>query len=189
EVVYNDECFFRVYDGLAGTELAKFASESRTRIEYPIVADADNDGNAEIIFGTSNESGFCNNADRMASEYNNGIEMWGDANDLWVSARRIWNQHAYHVTNVTEGGSIPRFEPESWKPYNGRLYNTYRSNPRSFGVAPNLVVQAIQITSPGATCGQLNDEIEITVQISNIGDLRVGPGVTVAFYGDWGGGT
>ncbi|MCA9642932.1 MAG: hypothetical protein H6718_04630 [Polyangiaceae bacterium] len=189
EVVYNDECYFRVYDGLNGSELAKFASESRTRIEYPIVADADNDGNAEIIFGTSNESGFCNGADRMASEYNNGLEMWGDSNDLWVSARRIWNQHAYHVTNVTEGGSIPRFEPESWKPYNGRLYNTYRSNPRSFGVAPNLVVQAIQITSPGAACGQLNDQIEITVQISNIGDLRVGPGVTVAFYGDWGGGT
>lgn len=188
EVVYNDECFFRVYDGLAGAELFKFASESRTRIEYPIVADADNDGNAEIIFAASNESGFCNNADRRASEYNNGIEMWGDAQDLWVSARRIWNEHAYHVTNVTEGGMIPRIEPESWKPYNGRVYNTYRSNPRSFGVAPNLTVQAIQINSPSATCGQLTDEIDITVQISNIGDLRVGPGVTVGFYGDWGGG-
>src|SRR5690606_31081094 len=115
-------------------------------------------------------------------------EMWGDAQDLWVSARRIWNQHAYHVTNVTEGGMIPRIEPESWKPYNGRIYNTYRSNPRSFGVAPNLTVQAIQISPPSATCGQRPDEIDITVQISNSGDLRVGPGVTVGFYGDWGGG-
>ena len=42
------------------------------------------------------------------------------------------------MTNVTEGGSIPLHEPESWKPYNGRIYNTYRSQPRNYGVAPDL---------------------------------------------------
>ena len=183
EVVYNDECRFRVYDGLNGDVYFNEPSESRTRIEYPIVADVDNDGNAEIVFSTTTESGFC--SENLDDKYNAGIEVWGDASDLWVSARRIWNQHAYHVTNVTESGAIPVYEPESWNEYNGRVYNTYRSNPRSFGVAPDLTVEAIQVSSPDAVCGTLSDQIDITARISNIGDLRVGPGVIIGFYGDW----
>ena len=54
EVIYNDECWFRIYDGLSGVTLFKEPSESRTRIEYPVVADVDN-GNAEIVFSTSTE--------------------------------------------------------------------------------------------------------------------------------------
>ncbi|MEZ4224239.1 MAG: CARDB domain-containing protein [Polyangiaceae bacterium] len=183
EVIYNDECNFRVYDGLNGSVYFQQPSESRTRIEYPVVADVDNDGNAEIVFATTTESGFC--SENKDSQYNAGIEVWGDKSDLWVSARRMWNQHAYHVTNITESGRIPQFEPESWLPYNGRLYNTYRSNPRSFGVAPDLTVQAIQVSSPDATCGQLSNKLNITVQIANIGDLRVGPGIVVSFHGTW----
>lgn len=183
EVIYNDECNFRVYDGLNGDVYFSEPSESRTRIEYPIVVDVDNDGNAEIVFTTTTESGFC--SENLDAQYNAGVEVWGDASDLWVSARRIWNQHAYHVTNVTEGGSIPMYEPESWNPYNGRIYNTYRSNPRSYGVAPDLTVEAIQVSSPDAVCGQLSDKLDITARIANIGDLRVGPGVVVGFYGDW----
>ena len=152
------------------------------------MADVDNDGNAEIVFATSTESTFCDgDNDNAAIEalYNDGIEVWGDKNDLWVSARRVWNQHAYHVTNVTEGGSIPVYEPESWKPLNGRLYNTYRSNPRSFGVAPDLTIQGIQVSSPDATCGELSSKLDITVQVANIGDLRIGPGVVITYRGEW----
>ncbi len=181
EVVYNDECYFRVYDGRNGDVLFKEASPSRTRIEYPIVADVDNDGNAEIVFGASNESGFCS----VGNDYNNGLEVWGDANDMWVSARRIWNQHAYHVTNVLEGGGIPETEPESWLEYGGRRYNTYRSNPRSFGVAPDLTITGIQVSSPDAACGELSKLLDITVRVENGGDLRVGPGVVIRYSGFW----
>jgi hypothetical protein len=183
EVIYNDECRFRLYDGLNGDVHMSEPSESRTRIEYPVVADVDNDGNAEIVFATTNESGFC--SQNLDSFYNNGIEVWGDQNDYWVSARRIWSQHGYHVTNITEDGMPPLFEPESWGDYNGRSYNVYRSNPRTQGIAPDLSVMAVQIASPNATCGQLSDEIEISVQIQNLGDLRVGPGVVVGFHGHW----
>ncbi|HEX2676345.1 MAG TPA: VCBS repeat-containing protein, partial [Polyangiales bacterium] len=189
EVIYNDECDFRVYDGLSGDVLFKEPSESRTRIEYPVVADVDNDGNAEIVFGTSNESGFCSqgmNDPALAAKYNNGIEVWGDKSDTWVSARRVWNEHAYHITNVTESGAIPGIEPESWKTYKGRVYDSYRSNPRSFGVAPDLVPTALQISTPGGGCAKLDTQMDITVQIENQGDLRIGPGVVVRFYGTWG---
>jgi hypothetical protein len=185
EVIYNDECYFRLYDGLTASVLFKEASESRTRIEYPVVADVDNDGNGEIVFATSNESGFCSEGGNF--NYNNGLEVWGDPSDSWVSARRIWSEHAYHVTNVSESAAVPTIEPESWRPWNGRLYNTYRSNPRSLGVAPDLVVSAVQFSSPGAACGMLTDELTITFQVDNQGDLRVGPGIVLGFEGLWNG--
>lgn len=202
EVVYNDECYFRVFDGATGGTYLQLPSLSRTIIENPVVADMDNDGNAEIAFVTNNETIQCNDADDPGNNNNlnswpdgvddvdrntlpNGLEVWGDPSDIWVAARRIWNQHAYHVTNVTEGGQIPLHEPESWKPLNGRLYNTYRSQPRNYGVAPDLTLTAIQITSPNVSCGELSDEIEISVLVKNQGDLRVGPGVQIAFTGIW----
>ena len=46
-----------------------------------------------------------------------------DVDDRWVQARRIWNQHTYHVTNVREDGTIPRCEPRSWE-----TLNAYRTN-------------------------------------------------------------
>lgn len=51
EVLYNDECFFHIYDGQTGAELLDpvIPSSSRTAAEYPLVADVDGDGNAEMI--------------------------------------------------------------------------------------------------------------------------------------------
>lgn len=184
EVVYNDECWFRIYDGTNANVLFKSNSPSRTRTENPVIADVDNDGNAEIVFCSNNDTSSCS----AGFNYPNGIAVWGDASDTWVSARRIWNEHAYHVTNVLESGGVPVKEPESWKPYNGRQYNTYRSNPRSYGVAPDLTVTGIQLSSPDAACGQLSKKLDITVEIRNDGDERVGPGVVIAFYGEWAGG-
>jgi hypothetical protein len=181
EVIYNDECFFRIYDGSTGGVLFKHPTPSRTRTENPVIADVDNDGNAEIVFCSNNDTGSCS----VGNDYPNGIGVWGDASDTWVPARRIWNQHAYHVTNVLESGGLPPLEPESWKTYGGRRYNTYRSNPRSFGVAPDLRVAGVQMSSPDAKCGELSKKLDITVEIRNDGDVRVGPGVALTFYGKW----
>jgi hypothetical protein len=51
EVLYNDECFLHIYDGTTGAELVDpiIPSSSRTAAEYPLVADVDGDGNAEVV--------------------------------------------------------------------------------------------------------------------------------------------
>jgi hypothetical protein len=195
EVIYNDECYFRVYDGTTGAVYLALPSLSRTIDENPVVADVDNDGNAEIVFTQNNETIQCDEAnldswpdgddDVPAVSLPNGLEVWGDPTDVWVSARRIWNQHSYHVTNVSEGGAIPLHEPESFRPLNGRLYNTFRSQPRSAGLAPDLALTTIQISSPDVSCGELSDELDISLEVRNLGDLRVGPGVVIAFSGRW----
>ena len=33
------------------------------------------------------------------------IQVIKDREDRWIQARRIWNQHTYHVTNVREDGT------------------------------------------------------------------------------------
>ena len=76
----------------------------------------DNDGNAEIGFPSNTDTSACSEG----PDYPHGIAVWGDASDSWVSARRVWNEHAYHVTNVTQSGHIPMKEPESYTADNVR---------------------------------------------------------------------
>ncbi|NVB84292.1 MAG: hypothetical protein HOV81_38300 [Kofleriaceae bacterium] len=58
EVVYGDECFTRVYDGVTGQVVYSRYRTSCTWYENPVIADVDADYNAEII-STSNDN--CSN--------------------------------------------------------------------------------------------------------------------------------
>ena len=88
---------------------------SRTTTEYPVVADVDNDGSAEIV--VVSDAGFDNNQTSPT------VQVIRDVEDRWIQARRIWNQHTYHVTNVREDGTIPQFEQPNWA-----TLNTFRTN-------------------------------------------------------------
>ena len=114
EAMYADELFLFVY-GDAGIVEMQVARSSRTLIEYPVVADVDNDGSAEIVVVSGDDWDGVQSAPT--------VQVIADAEDRWKQARRIWNQHTYHVTNVREDGTIPAFEPPSWL-----LLNTYRTN-------------------------------------------------------------
>ncbi|MEZ4435561.1 MAG: CARDB domain-containing protein [bacterium] len=184
EVVYNDECFFRIYDGRTGDVLVREPAHSRTRIENAVVADVDNDGNAEIAFTTNAETNTCSRGNAAST---NGLEVWGDAADRWISARRIWHQHAYHITEITEAGAVPLVEPQGWIEQNGRRYNTWRSQPRSDNIAPDLTVARVQFRSPDIACGALSGTLDLSATIASVGDLRSGPDVSVAFEGTWDG--
>lgn len=198
EVVYNDECWLRLYDG-SGAVRFRHPSLSRTRAEGPIIADVDGDGDAELVVAANDEAQFCSQSGAAVEpplmgiardHYNHGVEVWGDAGDRWVTARRTWNQHPYHITHVTEGGAIPLREPPSWSTYGGRSLNSYRSQPDSDGAAPDLVVDAVQIAATAGGCDVAGDAaggaVTLWALISNIGDLRVGGEITVGFEGTWG---
>ena len=90
EVLYNDECEFRVFDGVTGGVLFADISRSRTWTENPVVADVDNDGNAEVVtaLNTEQENRSCDDDPLGTILGPNGIRVWGDPNDTWVAARR-----------------------------------------------------------------------------------------------------
>ncbi|HWB79774.1 MAG TPA: VCBS repeat-containing protein [Nannocystaceae bacterium] len=116
EAMYADEWDLFVFDG-AGDVLLENGRASRTGTEYPVVADIDNDGSAEIVL-VSNEP-----IDGSGGPLPPPVQVIRDVEDRWIQARRIWNQHTYHVTNVREDGTIPAFEPPHWK-----QLNTFRTN-------------------------------------------------------------
>jgi RHS repeat-associated protein len=110
EVVYNDELKLRILDGKTGLVVFETPNTSCTAIENPVVVDVDNDGHAEIVVGRNNICGF--GTQQGLTEF--GIFVYGGRNNDWVRTRRIWNQHAYHITNVNEDGTIPQNEQPNW---------------------------------------------------------------------------
>lgn len=174
EVIYNDEQNFLVLDGPTGAELYRQPNPSRTRTEQPIVADVDNDGNAEIVFCANNEAAFAGDS-LSAAERIPGVEVWSSADDTWVGARIIWNQHTYHIDNVGIRGEIPRDEPASWA-----THDTYRLNLalEDALLAPDLVGETSSFDE--SRCGE--GILRVCAEIRNRGDVLVGPGLEVSFY-------
>ena len=166
EMVYADEQTFKIHDGSNGAILYQDTDHSsNTRIEMPIVVDVDNDGNAEAVVP----------APRNA---NRGIIVWGDDSDNWVRTRRIWNQHAYSVTNVTEDGQIPAQPETNWS--NDRL-NNFRQQIQPGGVFDASDLRVVDIRLGDAGCFVSGDS-GIQVVVANEGALGQVPGVPVDVY-------
>jgi hypothetical protein len=109
EVLYADETSIRFFSGLDGS--VKYQSnehQSYTILETPIVADVDNDDQVEIVLG------HCS--------WNRSVSVYGDADRSWPPGRKVWNQHAYYITNVDDVGQVP-----SPTTSNFSLYNSFRS--------------------------------------------------------------
>ena len=185
EVVYNDEYYLRIYDGVDGTVIFEEANGSGTLVEYPVVVDADNDGNAEILVGRNTIGSNCTAECEGPLA---GLRMLGDPNDNWVNTRGIWNQYAYHVTNIRDDSSVPSPEPNSWT-----ANNSYRSNYQGFGdrfAAPDLVIDSVGPIEygpdagnwPGTSVPYCPAWAQVDVTVCNQGDAPVLPGLVIKLY-------
>ncbi len=160
EVVYADETTFRIFRGSDGAILYEDSTHSsNTRVEMPIVVDVDNDGKSEVVIPEPNTNPGLG-----------GIEIWEDADNNWVRTRRIWNQHGYSVTNVTEDGQIPRVPTTNWT--RSRL-NNFRQNVQPGGLfdAPDFVVREISRLDCDET------QFVLAIVVGNDGSLSVPPGI------------
>lgn len=170
EVVYADEQYLRIYDGPTGTVLFETCNTTGTLWEYPLVADVDNDGHADIVAISNDYSSITCPLD---GSQQSGVRVFGDQEGKWVRTRRIWNQHAYHVTNVEEDGTIPMVEEANWTV--PRL-NNFRQNVQPEGEfsAPDLVATVSPDCNPMA--------YGVVATVRNIGRAAVPAGVPVTFY-------
>ncbi|MBK8940549.1 MAG: VCBS repeat-containing protein [Polyangiaceae bacterium] len=169
EVVYSDEYHLWMYDGVTGDNLIpSTCNTTGTLWEYPVVADVDNDGQADIVVA-SNAYGITCPDDASKQS---GIRVFGSANNSWVRTRRIWNQHTYHVTNVNEDGSVPVDEVDNW---NTPGLNNYRQNrqPGSEFAAPDAVVSIAPVCS---------GEYGLVATVRNLGSAALPAGLAVGFY-------
>jgi hypothetical protein len=172
EVVYNDECHLYVYDGSTGDELMSMWNSSRTGMENPIVVDADGDNNSEFVVVANSDQAERDGCPLPAQQ---GVKCFGDPSDRWVRTRRVWNQHAYHVTNIMADGSTPSPEARNWE-VDG--LNNFRQNVQGAGVfnAPDLVVDLEVDMSP------CPEGVVLVAVVRNMGSLGVASGIPVSFY-------
>ena len=173
EVIYNDECFLRVYDGRTGKKLMEVDNTSRTAMEYPLVVDVDGDNNSEIVVAANNDQIV---RDKCKAPGTAGVRVFGDSADLWVRSRPVWNQHAYSVTHVDDKGHIPAKMERNWdKPG----LNNFRQNVQGEGLflAPDL--KAVSLTAKTFGCPAV---LVLRAQISNVGSMGVAAGIPVSFY-------
>lgn len=108
-----------------------------------------------------------------------GLRVIGDRLGRWVDTRRIWNQHAYAVTNVLDDGRVPR--TSAWmRNWTVPSLNNFRQNApgagAGVGIMPDLTVKqaTLACTAPGAG--------DLDIEVCNRGTEPVADGVAVAVY-------
>lgn len=102
EIVYRDETYLRILEGATGITIDSFQLLSNTWNEYPVIADIDNDGQAEIIMSGSS-------VDIKETR----LYCFESASTPWAPARSVWNQYAYNPTQVNDDLTIPRYQQNS----------------------------------------------------------------------------
>ena len=103
-----------------GPELVfEYERKARPSMANPVVADADNDGAAELIIVASEPVGGDDGSARPSVIY---IQ---NADDQFAPTRRIWNQHTYYATNVREDARVPVEQQDDWR----EGPNSFRANP------------------------------------------------------------
>ena len=134
EVVYADEVDLFVYQGTDGAVLLQESNHSsRTQLEYPVIADIDGDDFAEIVLPGN---------DFFTAGWT-GVTVLGNVSGRgWWKARRIWNQHAYFATHVTDDGGIPASQARPWLVHNS-FRQTFPPDAWLGYPTPNLVPEAI----------------------------------------------
>lgn len=164
EIVYGDENALFIFgaadaSGATGTVLWSTPSRNVTSLEYPIVADVNGDGTAEII--------------KVLADWPSaprGIRVYG--NPLWPPTRAIWNQYSYHITNVNEDGSIPQVEANNWT-----TYNNYHENP----VLSTCENPRRDVTVSGIR-RDINNRQILYARVGNAGNVVTPANIGLGFY-------
>ena len=180
ELVYRDVSQLRImYGGPAsftptGVDANRnyeiFACSSQTGWEHPVVADTDNDGQAEILVA-------CNPQ----------ICIYESASAPWQPARSIWNQFSYNAVNINDDGTVPATQQDILAPFPGpggdqilnsfgNQINTVRTRLQADTVA--LADASVNIDSIVGNC----PEVELHFNISNSGSTFYAANTPAAVY-------
>lgn len=183
EILYNDECRFRILHAGDPSTVSVFSTpnSSRTAFEYPVVADVNANGHADIIFAANDAI-----TTSTVCFTHHGVRAWKDIDDCWINTRRIWNQHAYSITHVNDDGSIPTSQVTNWLTNpsppppifnNFRTQGWWHEDPTHL---PELCVHELRPTQ-GYRCDGYGNTV-FTATVVNNGPITVAPGVNVSFY-------
>ena len=171
EVVYADEENLYIFEGPTGDILfQEGAHSSRTNIEYPLIVDVNADGAADIVLPS--------NAVFEKKGWNAVTALTGVNETGWWATRRIWNQHAYFVTNVNDDGTIPQFQQDPWE-----VHNSFRQARPETGWDGYPVADLLPLVH-GVCYDGCPTEMRLVFQVRNQGALDVAAGLPVTLWDD-----
>ncbi len=90
EVIYRDQFWLRIIDGVTGKTKDSLSCTSGTRVEMPVIADVDADGEAEIVISCGGST-----------------VVYTSNQTPWMPTRRVWNSLHYTPTFVNDDLTIP----------------------------------------------------------------------------------
>ena len=163
EVVYIDEIKMYAFNGADGA--VKFSSDehgSVTMYDYPVIADVDSDGHAEIVV--------------VHDVYSTGLSVYEDANDSWAPARDVWNQHAYSITNINDDLSVPVTATQNFTTYNN--WHSALALAPGESLAADVSGQILDLCELDCARGVL----PVLVRVNNTGSTVVPAGLPLALY-------
>ncbi len=104
------------------------------------------------------------------------LRVYRDGRDGWAGSRRIWNQHAYHVTNVNDDGTVPRTSAVTPNWSTDGLDNFRQNVQGTLGDGgPDLTVQSVS-----AVCLD-SARTRMEARICNRGTVFLDTGIQVVF--------
>ncbi|MDR0728915.1 MAG: hypothetical protein LBF19_02160, partial [Prevotellaceae bacterium] len=184
EIVYRDETRLRILNGSSTatitTDLASINCTSGTQGEYPVIADVDRDGQAEIII-----TGGLYSASAPAT---GNIRIFkAGAGDTWAAARKVWNQYAYNSLGVNDDLSIPTapINPaavfpgkdrqtgtaDDVRPYNAFLQQQTQLD--EYGNPVWLTPNVTMVAAPSFHYHAVPDSMQIRITITNDGSASL----------------
>ena len=167
EVLLSDQSTIKILEGSTGALLTQLSFGECTVMQYPIIADVDADGSAEIAICGQFGAGHTNSGH---------LVVFHSSTVPWASARKVWNQYMYNVTNVNENLSVmqtlynnatPFTDPQGniRRPFNNFLQQatTIDQYGRPFYAVPDVVAVSASVDHSG-------DEVIIMFNYTNQGD-------------------
>ena len=187
ELVYRDETHLRILDGTNGLDkVTPLPCASGTAWEYPVIADLNGDGSANICVS-------CYNHTPSPTAYD--LVVFSSNSQPWAPARSVWNQAHYNIVNINQDLTVPEYSisPATVFPGADNILNT-SDDVRPFN---GLLMQQTMLSENGTPLWLLPDvytdlsliqttvsgnALTITVNIVNQGEAAIGPPVYVALY-------
>ena len=182
EIVYSDEANIYIWNA-NGDTLAMVTAESGTRTEYPLIADVDADGQAEIIITAQHRNG-------PQSGTIGYIAVFEPMGVPWVNARPNWNQHGFFNTNINVDGTIPQQQQSHIiLPNANSALNSFLSQSSTLDTTgtPSIPVPdlSVSMSNNGGNNIDLTNcpqSVAVSVDVCNGGSEDVNLSFPIAFY-------
>ena len=116
EIVHRDQWWLRILSGPTGRTLFRHPVSSGTALEQVVIADATGDGRADLLVMSDDPGDYppppYEPETHQQGQRTKGLFVF--THESFASARPLWNQHAYQVSNINDDFTVPERAAPPW---------------------------------------------------------------------------